>query len=692
MTSNEFLINMKPADIPPYDGTKHFFEQPISTIQFFEEEKRKLLNGITIGGVFIHPWLYFHLNYFKTPIPTVVKGRAQPVDIIRNPTLRDNEWYMAENYIAAEKEGLAIMMYGSRRFSKSVIESSILHWNALTRENSTVEISCGSSGDLKNIENFLQIAISSIHPAFALPTIKSDWGSHIQFGYKIGTTRKSDIYSNIFVKNLEGGKTQASKEANAGGAPACVIFDEVGKFDFLESYLSLLPAISTPMGVKAVVLLSGTSGTEALSNDAKKVLNNPLIYKIKPMDWDLLESKIKDKRHITWTRKVFGMYIPPQMAYEVGVIKNESNLADYLSVDSPELKNINISVTDWEVANNVYHKLRKDKEDDKVALTKEILYHPLDPEECFMGGLTNIFPVIEAKRTHKKLLETGEVGKNVNIAIKEGGGIQYTLSEKTRTAVPFEGGVHDAPVVLYGEPPSEKPERHIFVAGLDPYKQAESGTDSVGSTYVLERKLDLGTPLEIIRASYASRPHTMLSFNRTCETLYDGFNAECMMENADTTFLQYLEMKQKAHIILADGVDWSKMINPNANPRTQFGFYPTTKNIEYLLNLTVAYAWEKVIVGYEDDNITPIEKLGVELIPDPDLLMEMINYKPGKNADRIRAFGAALAWARHLDKLRILPNKKLEPGELEARRKKAVHARVSNKGAIPMKKNPNPFF
>ena len=37
-TSSEMFINMKEKDIPKYDGSKHFWEQEPSTIQFWEEE------------------------------------------------------------------------------------------------------------------------------------------------------------------------------------------------------------------------------------------------------------------------------------------------------------------------------------------------------------------------------------------------------------------------------------------------------------------------------------------------------------------------------------------------------------------------------------------------------------------------------------------------------------------------------
>lgn len=137
-TSNEFLINMKPKDIPPYDPNKHFFEQPKSTIEFWEEERRKNMKGINIGGYFVHPWLYFHLNSFK--IASAEDSDSEPV----HPDFRDNEYFFAEMLKDAEEDGKkAILMYGSRRISKALKNSELVYKS----KNKAIEIGSVKVGD-----------------------------------------------------------------------------------------------------------------------------------------------------------------------------------------------------------------------------------------------------------------------------------------------------------------------------------------------------------------------------------------------------------------------------------------------------------------------------------------------------------------------------------------------------------------
>lgn len=687
---HDFFIHIPEEEVPKWDASKHWWEQDLEAIEFFTNEYNKFKEGVWLDGVYIHPWLYFHCNFFKTPIPVKDERTGIIEDKIMIPPMRDNEFYIAENLKIAQDLGKILFLFGTRRFSKSVIEASLATWASIIKGNSMVEIVGGSSQDLSMVARFMQVANTNMHPAFRLPTIKNDWEKYVSYGYKETGTLANVIHSELFIKNLVGGRTKEATEKGAGGAPVLVICDEVGKTSIIQFIEGLKPAMATPEGLKGIIILSGTGGNAELSKDAERMLKDPEAFGILPMQYQLLEDRIKDKSDITWTRKTFGTFVPAQMAYEAGVIKLPSNLSEYLDIHSEKLAKIKINVTDWKNAKEIYYGLRKAKEKEKDVLAKEIMYHPLDPDECFMGGINNPYPAQVARLHLNQIREDGTIGKDVEIYKENTGLLGYTLSNKTRVKFPFEGGIHNSPVIIFEDPENDGdniPVRYKYVAGLDPYKSVQSGTDSVGSTYILKRRVDLETPIERIVASYSSRPTTFKIFHRTLENLYEGYNSECFMENADQGFLQYLEDKGKAEMILANGVDFSRMLSPKANPRTKFGFSPTPRTLEYLHTLAINYCWEEVVVG-QDELGNNIVKLGVEFIDDPDLLEEIISYKPGGNFDRLRAFSAALAWARYLDKLHILP---AQPSNLEkdsrAREKRKKQAKLAASGFVkPLKR------
>ena len=108
-------------DIPLWNDLYSYEEQGDDVKQFWENEAMKLLNGVTINGVFIHPWLYWHINFWKMMIDV---GDDR---IPGNSQLRDNEWMFAEFLKQAEEENKGIFMFGCRRFGKALLDSEILY-------------------------------------------------------------------------------------------------------------------------------------------------------------------------------------------------------------------------------------------------------------------------------------------------------------------------------------------------------------------------------------------------------------------------------------------------------------------------------------------------------------------------------------------------------------------------------------
>lgn len=118
--SKELYINMG-NDIPLWNDLYSYEEQDDDVKQFWENEAMKLLNGVTINGVFIHSWLYWHINFWKMMIDV---GDDR---IPGNSQLRDNEWMFAEFLKQAEEENKGIFMFGCRRFGKALLDSEILY-------------------------------------------------------------------------------------------------------------------------------------------------------------------------------------------------------------------------------------------------------------------------------------------------------------------------------------------------------------------------------------------------------------------------------------------------------------------------------------------------------------------------------------------------------------------------------------
>ena len=409
-----------------------------------------------------------------------------------------------------------------------------------------------------------------------------------------------------------------------------------------------------------------TSGNLTQARDFQKILTNPSEYNMITMNWDWLERRCKNP---TWSRQTFGVFFPGQMSLEGSVPKRKTTLGEFLGNDSFELSDIYIYETPWEEKTKEFTERRdKLKKVDVSTYNDELMHIPLNPEEMFMEIGKNPFPAAEATAHLRRIRESGDVGRVVDFLphSDNSGKVDIVDSDKPIADFPFEGGILDCGIKVFEAPPADNSMDYIYVGGLDHYKHTESTGDSIGALYIYKRKVNINDSYEdSIVCSYVSRPPSMNTFNRKCEIILEAYGAQCLQENADISFQQFLEAKNKDIKLLANGQEIvTRMINPNGRQVNKYGLAPTVKNKEYLLNLVISYCQEP-IEEYLDKDGTEIKILGVERIKDEQLLQEIIDYKPGKNVDRIVAFGHALIWARYLDDIRVMPKIKGKKTSME---------------------------
>lgn len=222
LTSTELFINMK--DVPRYDPTKSYFEQSKEVLDFWDLEVRKLREGVNIGGYFFHPWIYWHLNFFKTPIPVFDPSSGKSKDKVMVPELDDLFLYIAESYQEAEEKDKGLFLFGTRGATKSTIISSLNSWTVSTKPNTSSMIIGGSSPDLDTISMMLKVALEKVHPALYTPRNRSDWDREVEFGMKSKDNRPL-IQSRLSIINADPNK-KSSTEKGAGNNPAGFTIDE----------------------------------------------------------------------------------------------------------------------------------------------------------------------------------------------------------------------------------------------------------------------------------------------------------------------------------------------------------------------------------------------------------------------------------------------------------------------------------
>ena len=670
-TSNEMLINMKEKDIPKWDPHKHFFEQELSVIQFWQEEINKIKNGINIGGYHIHPWLYWHLNIFK------FAWGAGKDKYPKNPAFRDNEYFFTEMLKMAEEDGRkGVLMYGSRRISKSVVMASYLMRTLYTVRNAKCTVlGFTFNPDLKAITDYMQESITNMVPAFKINVNNNDTEKQILLGLKAKNGTDRYDYSTLSITNLEDGSKKGGQKS-AGPTPDAWAMDEIAKGDCITVYNAAKPSFAGGENGKwrLIPLLAGTAGEAALSVSAEKMLKNPEGFDLLPMNWDLLEKHV-DPDSITWTRDKFPYFVPAQLSLETGD-KIKTTLGDFLGEDelSP-LQDIYMEKTDWIGAKKFYEEKRLKLENDIQLLASEVNSFPLKVEDCYLSTEKNKFPGLESKRRKDYIEEFGLWGEKGWVEKTYDGFYNFVIdnSKDIIWEYPYKGGNFDAPIVILDDPrPNDiEPPLGLYCIGFDDVKQDTSDGDSVISATIFKRSYEGGEWANRIVGWYDSRPDRKRDYYKNLYLLIKYFNARALHENEDNGFIDFMEINHydDLYIHMSDGVGLASEENFSKNKNRKWGWSPHGPNVYHLEQKVVAYTKEDGIIIGDEEGLS-----GIDRINHPMLLYEFYKHKKGQNADRIRSFGLALTLAQYYDKTNqyIKGRKKQTRDEIEDIKKNKI--------------------
>jgi len=602
---------------------------------FFDFHKELCLNGAMMNGVYINPFLYWHLNIWHTEVD-VVDERGRIYQKYANPLLRDNEWLVTSEIDRAQYEKKGLVILGIRRFAKSVLEASYIGWGATFDENSQNVIAGLNAPDIKLITDKLDKGLNFLPEAWRWQRVEDNWKNQVTLGIKTKSGERIP-FSQILIRNLDEGNNE---EAIAGTKPRKLIIDEIGKGNFLRGFQAAVPGFTTPYGWGCSPILTGTGGDMKRFMDAKS-----LMFDVDNFNFLTYNNEKDEKR-------VHGLFISYKYRMEA---KEPSTLGAFLEqpADS-DLHNIPMLVSNEEKAKEITESNleRLKKAGDRVAYLKEKMYYPLEVDDIFLNEDTNIFDIEAAKRQKFRLLQQERTGTPV-ILFHDGEKISHEFTDKQPiTNFPLKNSdLKDAPVIIY-EFPIENPPYGLYVAGVDPYRQGQAAySTSLGSVYIYKRMHDISGEKyqDMFVASYCARPDKKETWEEQARLLIKYYNARTLCENDDISFIEYMKAKGDAHY-LEKQPEWLKEIVPGTTVKREYGVHRSSEKIrDYLHNCLKKYMEESVYKETDENGNVIKEVLGVSKIFDPVLLEEIIQYNDQGNFDRIIAAELAIAQALRMD-------------------------------------------
>lgn len=623
--------------------------------EYWANERKRCIEGFTIDGVAISGWLYWHtvywhiLNYKEV----LVNGKKRKLRELIVPLLRDIEWIVADDFVQCEDLGKFYMLIGSRDFGKSIIAASRIGYQYTLFRQSEAVVSSSEKPYIKLATSKIEDGLTNLHPVWKQQRLANDWDKEIRAGWKDKDSNQPNPKSSnavIYIRNYEMGNKPM---ACAGTRPGFHLIDEVGTLpnfigcvkDSEGAWYSGEGSAGEAARPSCLTMYAGTGGDMEDGKEASEVFYAPEAYNVLEFE-NIWEGGGKIGRFISATMAKMDF-------------KETMTLAQYLKVESETLSKIKIRVSDEERAkrewwDKEYETQRKSK--NQKALLKFLARSPIKPSDSFLVLTKNDFNIQAAQKQQTRIRDLGKIGTSVEL-YHDGTKLRHRLVDKLPiSSFPYKDDGNpngaDAPIVIYEFPIEESPPWGLYVAGVDPYRQANSEySTSLGAVYIFKRlhKINSEKYQYMFVASYVARPNDKEVWNENARKLIKYYNALTLCENDEMSFIDYMVSKGDEQY-LQPQPQWLKSIAPNSKVQRDFGIHMSNDRIRTHVFGQLKRYLDMVWDTKKDDKGSIIEEqLNVSRVFDYWLLEEVIKFNFDGNFDRVIAAALAICLADHLD-------------------------------------------
>ena len=620
------------------EGTSEYFK-------YWDEQMDRCKYGYTADdGDFISGYNYFYLNFcpIQRIIYTTINNPDGATKIkktrdLQFPDFYDYDYYFFQAVEDAEGEGKHLCALKSRRKGYSYKNAAMACRNYYLFAGSKTYIYASNKqyltedGILTKAWDYMDFidkntawgkkrSVNTQMRKRAGFFTKDEYGNEIELGFKseiIGVTLKDN------------------PDVVRGKAGKLIIFEEAGSFSELGAAWQIArPSVEQDGMAFGTMIAFGTGGDEDSHFETlKDMFYNPDGYNCIGFDniWDETPS---DKK--------CGFFIPQYTNMD---FRDDAGNRIYMDNDGNTLRRKSVEY--------ILAERRKVIENatNSVAVDRYVAEHCITPQEACLEFGGNIFPKKELQeqlakiRINKSLSNMKQVGDlvwetdgSLKWVIKKHGDITHYPLKKdddpTGSIVIWEHPMKDAPIGLY-------------ILGVDPYDHDQSGTNSLGSTFVYKRFQDFENYYDIIVAEYTGRPSTAEEYYENLRKLAVYYNGRIMYENERKGLFPYFTAKH-CDYLLADQPDIISDIVGNTKVQRKKGCH---------MNKQIKQWGEGLIKDWLNEEQAPGKKNLHNILSEP-LLEELISYNDTGNFDRVMALMQVMIYREQLYNVKVKEKKK----------------------------------
>jgi hypothetical protein len=287
---------------------------------------------------------------------------------------------------------------------------------------------------------------------------------------------------------------------------------------------------------------------------------------------------------------------------------------------------------------------------------------PMNIAEAFAYRKESIFPQAILSKQQKRVEEKEYPYELIELDRDETGIIAKRTNKLPITKFPVDKKQIDktGTLVVWERPTSKHPDFGSYYASIDPVSEGKTTTsDSLCSIFVYKNSV------EVIRTTVAGDVEHFLEkdkivaawcgrfddINKTHERLeliIEWYNAWTLVENNISLFIQHMiARKKQKYLVPKQQILFLKDLGSNKTVYQEYGWKNTgTLFKSHLISYAIEFLREVIDEETDINGVVTKQTLGVERIPDPMLLKEMLAYYPGLNVDRLVSFGALIAFVK----------------------------------------------
>ena len=603
-------------------------------VEYWEDQKKKCRNGVIIHGknrkiFYVTRDYYMWLNF----LPIFDKEEKK----YGFAKVRDAQYHMALYEALAELNYKHTAILKKRQIASSYFHMGKLINQFWFEEGAILKIGAalkdyindkGSWKFLDEYRNFLNEHTAWYRPCSPDKVLIWEQKIQVRINNRI-TTRGLN-------SKIQGMSFEKDPTTGVGGPVTYFFHEEAGiapKMD--KTYEYIRPAMQSGMITTGMFIAAGSVGDLDQCEPLKQMIINPDINDIYAVETDLIDS---DR---TWGKS--GLFIPEQWSMP------------------PFIDEWGNSLVEEALEAIVEERIKWKKELPPEQYQLRISQKPTNIQEAFAYRKESIFPIglvaSQAKRIEDKeysveylQLDRNDQGKvfperSRKIPISE-----FPISKRTEDKTG---------VLCVWERPDENPSFGTYYASIDPVSEGKTTTsDSLCSIFVYKNPVEVTRTTENGVESFIERDKIVASWcgryddiNKThemLENIIEWYNAWTIVENNVSLFIQHMIAKKKQrYLVPKQQILFLKDLGSNNNVFQEYGWKNTgTLFKSHLISYAIEFLREELDVKTKADGSIVKTTYGVERIPDPMLLKEMLSYHPGLNVDRLVSFSALVAFAK----------------------------------------------